>query len=108
MNPNTIFDFFVTARHTIEHVEKARVVPSPVTDALYQTDDFKACVFIANAGKHSIKATVTGGGSTFADAVSPGRVIYEVTCHGKTMEVRALAERVMRLLGDFFHQNRIP
>ena len=107
LNPDTIFNFFVTTYHVMDYVKTATRVPSPsAIKDMYDDEDFKMCQFVCNQGKHSILRTVTPY-SAFADGPSGGDVIYEIVDGSNRAAVLHLGDKLIAKWEKFFLDNAI-
>ena len=97
-NPDTIYNFFVTARAAVDKGRES--IPKEAWNALWLLPEIKACARIANMGKHSIRGEMTGDGGevgpSHADvAFHGGHMVYTIRFDDRDIEVVSLADRLL-------------
>lgn len=106
LDTDTIFNFFVTAYHVMDHVEALDTINRTSIQQMYDDEDFKMCNFICNKGKHAILTKVTPYNS-HSDGPPGGEVIHTVRTPDKSVRVEELAQRLMIKWEKFFADNGI-
>lgn len=108
---DNIFNFFVTAFHIMDYVEKPNLIPPNDRKKFKRNPDFKACAFICNKGKHltvskndKITAVVSRGGAFNAapwNSTPWNGSLAKCYVDGQPINIVSLAERVIAKWDDF-------
>jgi hypothetical protein len=104
VNPETIFDFFVTSYHVMDYVKAMGTVPKAAIDEMYKDPDFGLCQFICNKGKH-LELRQEPGHDAHSDVGATPR--YAVIVEGRRIDVLQLARAVVGRWRRFFEETGI-
>lgn len=112
-----IFNFFVTANHIRDYVEKAGSVTSAQIEELFQDNDMKDCRDLCDKAKH-LRLTkrpdpmthrwsgALGGAPIGAVPIGSGGE-WELWSNGRTVAILPLAARVLQKWEAFFERHRL-
>jgi len=110
-----VFNFFVTANHIRDYVEKTGAVSQAVSEALYQDQDMKDCRDLCDKAKH-LRLTKRPdpmthcwsgaiGGAPIGVLPIGGSGRWELWSSGRTVDIELLAERMLKKWENFFEAN---
>jgi hypothetical protein len=118
-NIDNVFNFFVTAYHIQDYVRESNAVPPVTIDAFVDSQDIKDARDLCDKGKHlhltrrkypdpSATRRVRGPLNTVplnTMVLNGGKEIWMLESGARTVEVAALADRVIRQWDAFFATN---
>lgn len=116
-NIDNLFNFVVTAYHIQDYVRATAAAPQAALESLLADPDLKACRDLCDKGKH-VRLTkrvdpdtdmVDGcfSGAAFGELAFSEGDEWKLVYDDRTVEVRSLAERVIRKWKSFFSRHGI-
>jgi hypothetical protein len=121
-NIDTVFNFYVTAYHVKDYVEKQTTVPETAIKAFLADQAFQMCGYICNKGKHleltrspwkdyPFKTQHNPGalfdGAPFDEVCFDASESYCLVVDGKETNVVALGQQLLEKWEVFFKDNGI-
>lgn len=110
-----VFNFFVTANHIRDYVEKTGAVPQSQVEAFFQDLDMKDCRDLCDKAKHlrltkrpdPVTHQWSGaiGGAPIGALPIGANGEWELWSGGRTVEIAPLAAVVLRKWEQFFQQH---
>ncbi len=119
LNTDTIFNFFVTAYHIKDYVEKQGTVSNAAIKSMYDDNDFKMCQFICNKGKHLVltkndpdtkavyKPGALYGSALYNTAIFNESSSYKFFVDGQEVNFIELGKTLIEKWDKFFIENNI-
>jgi len=114
-NIDNIFNFFVTAYHIRDYVEKASKVPQHKLDAFLSDQDLQDCRALCNKGKHlrltehpQALTDISGGGygmGAYGEAAFGEGEIRKLFYDNRAVDVRSLPDRVIQKWSRFLTEH---
>ena len=118
---DNVFNFFVTAYHIRDYINKSDVLPQTKIEEFFKDSDLRACRDLCNQGKHmtltrsdnldtNIAKHYGRLGGARLGLMRLGHVQMEswtLCIGGKSLEVKALAERIINKYEQFFEANNL-
>lgn len=112
---DNLFNFFVTANHIRDYIQKTRTVPPLTLDAFLQDPDLKDCRDLCDKGKHlaltrrddPTTVTMSGGYGDAPYGAMPygGGTVWLLNTGNRSVDVQSLANRVLVKWDAFFVDN---
>jgi hypothetical protein len=109
---DNIFNFFVTANHIRDYIQRTESVPNDVLQAFLQDPDLRDCRDLCDKGKHLVltkredpkTSTMSGciGGAPIGALPLGAGTVWLLSSAGRSVDVRQLASRVMVKWDEFF------
>jgi hypothetical protein len=114
-NIDNVFNFFVTANHIRDYIEKLDAASQASIDALFQDSDMKDCRDLCDKAKHlyltkrpdPVTHRWNGalGGAPIGVLPIGGDGRWELWSDGHAVDIERLASRVLKKWDAFFVQN---
>jgi hypothetical protein len=112
---DNIFNFFVTANHLRDYIQKAAAVSPTTLEAFLKDSDLKDCRDLCDKGKHltltkredpstNTMSGCLGGAPLGAMALGSGTT-WLLSSGGRSVDVQWLANRVLEKWDGFFTSN---
>jgi hypothetical protein len=106
VSTDTIFNFFVTAYHVMDHVWERSLCTQAAKEEMYRDRTFRLCRFICNKGKHLVLDNPLPGHDTHSDVGALIRYAVVVVDDGTRLDVLDLANDVVARWRRFFQGER--
>lgn len=114
---DNLFNFFVTANHIRDYLQKSKAVPAGVLHAFLQDPDLLDCRDLCDKGKHLTLTqradpttdTMSGcyGGAPYGAMPYGGGTVWLLYTGKRSVDVQQLASRVVAKWDAFFSANNL-
>lgn len=112
---DNVFNFFVTAYHVRDYIDKTNAVPKAKVDEFFSDQDMKDCRDLCDKAKHlrlthrpdpaTHRWSGAMGGAPFNTVPINGQGRWQLRSDDREIDIAALADRVVLKLDRFFVDN---